>query len=39
MGMRRTPFRRDADGTIARVRTKVKVENHAEEVLVAAKAL
>jgi len=39
MGMRRTPFRRDADGTIARVRTKVKGENHAEEILAVAKAL
>ncbi len=39
MGMVRTTYLIDADGTIARVWNKVKVKGHAEEVLAAAQAL
>lgn len=39
MGMHRTTYLLDADGTIARVWRKVKVKGHAAEVLEAAKAL
>ncbi|MGB3471733.1 MAG: peroxiredoxin [Erythrobacter sp.] len=39
MGMVRTTYLVDADGTIAQVWNKVKVKGHAEEVLTAAKAL
>lgn len=39
MGMVRTTYLVDADGTIARVWDKVKVKGHAEEVLEAARAL
>jgi peroxiredoxin Q/BCP len=39
MGMERTTYLLDANGTIARVWRKVKVKGHAEEVLAAAKAL
>ncbi|MHA7820760.1 MAG: peroxiredoxin [Erythrobacter sp.] len=39
MGMVRTTYLVDADGKIARVWNKVKVKDHAEEVLEAAKAL
>jgi peroxiredoxin Q/BCP len=39
MGMVRTTYLVDADGTIAHVWPKVKVKGHAEEVLEAAKAL
>ncbi|MBD2843065.1 peroxiredoxin [Erythrobacter rubeus] len=39
MGMVRTTYLVDPDGTIARVWNKVKVKGHAEEVLEAAKAL
>lgn len=39
MGMVRTTYLVDANGTIARVWNKVKVKGHAEEVLAAAKAL
>lgn len=39
MGMERTTFLVDADGSIARVWRKVKVKGHADEVLAAAKAL
>ena len=39
MGMARTTYLVGADGRIARVWNKVKVKGHAEEVLVAAKAL
>ena len=39
MGMVRTTYLFDADGTIAHVWNKVKVKGHAEEVLAAAKAL
>ena len=39
MGMVRTTYLVDRDGTIARVWDKVKVKGHAEEVLQAAKAL
>jgi peroxiredoxin Q/BCP len=39
MGMERTTYLVDADGTIARVWRKVKVKGHAEEVLAAARAL
>lgn len=39
MGMVRTTFLVDANGTIAQVWNKVKVKGHAEEVLAAAKAL
>ncbi len=39
MGMVRTTYLVDADGTIAQVWNKVKVKGHAEEVLAAAKAL
>jgi peroxiredoxin Q/BCP len=38
MGMERTTFLVDAAGKIARVWRKVKVKNHAEEVLAAARA-
>ncbi|MBT9372358.1 thioredoxin-dependent thiol peroxidase [Rhizobium sp. CSW-27] len=39
MGIERSTFLIAADGTIARVWPKVKVDGHAEEVLAAAKAL
>ena len=39
MGVERTTFLIDADGVIARIWPKVKVEGHAQEVLAAAKAL
>jgi peroxiredoxin Q/BCP len=39
MGMVRTTFLVDAEGTIAQVWPKVKVKGHAEEVLASAKAL
>lgn len=39
MGMVRTTYLVDANGTIARVWNKVKVKGHAEEVLAAAKEL
>ncbi len=39
MGMVRSTYLVDADGTIARAWNKVKVKGHAEEVLEAAKAL
>lgn len=39
MGMVRTTYLVDAEGTIAQVWNKVKVKGHAEEVLAAAKAL
>jgi peroxiredoxin Q/BCP len=39
MGMHRTTYLIDANGTIARVWRKVKVKGHAAEVLEAAKAL
>jgi len=39
MGMVRSTYLVDADGTIAQVWPKVKVKGHAEEVLAAAKAL
>lgn len=39
MGMERTTYLVDADGQIARVWRKVKVEGHAEEVLAAAREL
>jgi len=39
MGMERSTFLVDADGTIAQVWRKVKVKGHVEEVLAAAKAL
>jgi peroxiredoxin Q/BCP len=39
MGMERTTYLVDADGTIARVWRKVKVKGHAEEILAAARAL
>ena len=39
MGMERTTYLVDADGTIAQVWRKVKVKGHAAEVLEAAKAL
>jgi peroxiredoxin Q/BCP len=38
MGMERTTYLVDSDGTIARVWRKVKVKGHAEEVLAAARA-
>jgi peroxiredoxin Q/BCP len=38
MGMERTTFLVDAEGTIARVWRKVKVKGHAEDVLAAARA-
>ncbi|MXP40364.1 redoxin domain-containing protein [Altererythrobacter soli] len=39
MGMERTTYLLDADGTISRIWRKVKVKGHAEEVLAAARAL
>jgi peroxiredoxin Q/BCP len=39
MGVSRATFLIDANGRIARVWPKVKVEGHAEEVLAAARAL
>jgi peroxiredoxin Q/BCP len=39
MGVERSTFLIDAQGRIARVWRKVKVTGHAQEVLVAAKAL
>lgn len=39
MGMVRTTYLVDADGTIARIWNRVKVKGHADEVLKAAKAL
>lgn len=39
MGMVRTTYLVDADGTIAQVWNKVKVKDHAQEVLAAAKTL
>ena len=39
MGINRSTFLIDADGTIARIWPKVKIEGHAEEVLEAVKAI